>query len=71
MRYLRSVVGKTRRDRVRNSIIRIGLNIEPLMARIKYFQLRWFGHIQKMQEGRYPKQALEARSQGRRPKGRR
>jgi hypothetical protein len=52
MWYLRSVVGKTRRDRMRNTTIRIGLNVEPLVARIKHFQLRWFGHIQRMQEGR-------------------
>jgi hypothetical protein len=37
----------------------------------KYFQLRWFGHIQRMHEGRHPKHALEARSDGRRPQGRR
>jgi hypothetical protein len=71
MRYPRSVAGKTRRDRMRNSTRRMGLNIEPLVARIKYVQLRWFGHIQRMQEGRCPKEALEARSEGRRPKGRR
>jgi hypothetical protein len=69
MRYLRSVAGKTRRDRMRNSTVRVGLNTEPVVARVRYFQLRRFGHIQRMQEGRYPKQALEARSEGRRPKG--
>jgi hypothetical protein len=41
MRYLRSVAGKTRRDRMRNSTIGIVLIIEPLVARIKCFQLRW------------------------------
>jgi hypothetical protein len=71
MRYLRSVVRKTRRNRMKNNAIRIGMNTQPLLARIKYFQLRWFGHIHRMQEGRYPTQALEARSEGRRPKGRR
>jgi hypothetical protein len=55
MRYLRSVVGDTRRDRMRNSTIRIGLNVEPLVARIKCFQLRWFGHVRRIQKGRYPK----------------
>jgi hypothetical protein len=69
MCYLRSVVRKTHRDRMRNNTTRISLNIEPLVARIKYFQLRWFCHIQRMQEGRHPKQALEARSEGRWPKG--
>jgi hypothetical protein len=53
---------------MRKNTIRIGLNIEPLVARIKYFQLRWFGQIQRMQEGRYPKQAREAGSEGRWPK---
>jgi hypothetical protein len=63
MCYLRSVVGKNEMNRMRNNTTRNALNIEPIVARIKYFQLRWFGHIRRMQEGRYPKQAVEARSE--------
>jgi hypothetical protein len=35
MRHLRNVVGKTRRGKIRNRTIRMGLNTEPLVARIK------------------------------------
>uniref|UniRef100_A0A146KQ35 RNA-directed DNA polymerase from mobile element jockey n=1 Tax=Lygus hesperus TaxID=30085 RepID=A0A146KQ35_LYGHE len=71
MRYLRRVVGATRRDRIRNTTIRSSLNLEPLSGRVRRHQLSWFGHVQRMPEARYPRMALEARSEGSRPRGRR
>uniref|UniRef100_A0A8D8VZC5 Uncharacterized protein n=1 Tax=Cacopsylla melanoneura TaxID=428564 RepID=A0A8D8VZC5_9HEMI len=54
MRYLRRVEGKTRRDKIRNTIIRSSLNIEPMQTFIQEAQLRWFGHMMRMPDHRYP-----------------
>ena len=70
MRYLRRIEGVTLFNKVRSSEIRKSLNIEPLLLRIERSQLRWFGHVSRMPQERLPKQALLAKSNGRRPVGR-
>lgn len=70
MRYLRRVVGKTRRDRVRNRSIRDDLELAPLVEDIKIKQLQWYGHLVRMSNERYPKKIFEMRCDGRRDRGR-
>ena len=70
MKPLRRIVGKTRRDRIRNDRIREELQQEPIVKRIEDQQLSWFGHVCRMEESRKTKQFAEARTQGRRPIGR-
>ena len=65
MKYLRKCIGKTRRDKIRNT-----LNQEPAIKRIETNALRWFGHINRMDESRKPKQIWEARVEGSRGRGR-
>ena len=48
MRFLRGISGVTRLEKVRNSEIRKGLNVEPLLLRIEKSQLHWFGHVVRM-----------------------
>jgi hypothetical protein len=48
MRFLRKVVGKTRRDEVRNETIRRNLGVPPLQIEIEESQLRWAGHVLRM-----------------------
>ena len=57
-------------NKMRSFEIRKPLNIEPLLLRIKRFELRWFGHVSRMPLERLPKQALLAKANGRRPVGR-
>ena len=45
MRFLRSTVGKTRRDRIRNTDIREMLGVEKLSDRKGRTRLRWYGHM--------------------------
>ncbi|KAK0140494.1 putative uncharacterized transposon-derived protein F52C9.6 [Merluccius polli] len=54
--FLRRVAGFSLRDRVRSSVIREELGLEPLLLCLERSQLRWFGHL--------------ARPVGRRPRGR-
>ena len=63
-------IGKTRRDRIRNCQIRNTLNQEPAIKRIETNALRWFGHINRMDKSRKPKQIWEAWVEGRSGRGR-
>jgi len=49
-----------RKERIRNVTIRqqIGLE-EPIIKEIEQNQLTWYGHVQRMAEGRLPKIALK------------
>ncbi|KAJ8011838.1 hypothetical protein DPEC_G00062440 [Dallia pectoralis] len=70
MGFLRKVAGLSLRDRVRSSIIREELGVEPLLLCIERSQLRWFGHLVRMPPGRLPREVFQARPAGRRPRGR-
>jgi hypothetical protein len=67
MKYLRRVVGKTRKDKIRNEIIRMNLGTQPLQNKMEQAQLRWFEHLNRMDE-----KVWEARTEGlgmKRPRG--
>ncbi|XP_048870381.1 uncharacterized protein LOC125742436 [Brienomyrus brachyistius] len=49
MRFLRRVSGLSLRDRVRCSDIRESLRVEPLLLHVERSQLRWFGHLARME----------------------
>uniref|UniRef100_A0A3B5Q8Y2 Reverse transcriptase domain-containing protein n=1 Tax=Xiphophorus maculatus TaxID=8083 RepID=A0A3B5Q8Y2_XIPMA len=70
MGFLRRVAGLSLRDRVRSSVIREGLRVEPLLLHIERSQLRWLGHLVRMPPGRLPGEVFRARPTGRRPRGR-
>ena len=70
MRFLRRVAGFSLRDRVRSSVIREGLGVEPLLLRVERSQLRWFGHLSRMPAGRLPREVYQACPTGSRPRGR-
>ena len=70
MSFLRRVAGFSLRDRVRSSVIRQGLGVEPLLLRIERSQLRWLGHLTRMPPGRLPGEVFRACPTGRRPRGR-
>ncbi|KAI3360537.1 hypothetical protein L3Q82_002275 [Scortum barcoo] len=52
MSFLRRVAGRSLRDRVRSSVTREELGVEPLLLRIERSQLRWLGHLFRMPPGR-------------------
>jgi hypothetical protein len=56
MRYLRKGKGKTRSDRIRNSQIRVILNQEPVTKMVDGRELRWFGHLMRIDSNRKPRQ---------------
>ncbi|KAI3366586.1 hypothetical protein L3Q82_009202 [Scortum barcoo] len=48
------VAGRSLRDRVRSSVTREELGVEPLLLHIERSQLRWLGHLFRMPPGRPP-----------------
>ncbi|KAI5725714.1 hypothetical protein M8J77_019224 [Diaphorina citri] len=70
MKFLRSILGKTRRDRIRNDEIRRTIGVEKLQERIEHQRLRSFGHMKRMENNRLPKKFYEYQPEGKRPKGR-
>ena len=47
MWMLRWFCGHTRRDRVRNEVIRDRVRVAPIEEKLTQYRLRWFGHIQR------------------------
>ncbi|KAI8572176.1 hypothetical protein RHMOL_Rhmol01G0177900 [Rhododendron molle] len=45
MRMLRWMCGKTRRDRIRNEIVREMVGVAPIEEKLSENRLRWFGHV--------------------------
>ena len=46
----------SRKDKIRNTIIKQKMNVATsLLDDIKTKQLHWYGHVQRMEEGRLPK----------------
>ena len=70
MSFLRRVAGLSLRDRVRSSVIREELGVDPLLLRVEKSQMRWLGHLVRMPPGRLPGEVFRARPTGRRPRGR-
>ncbi|XP_054621698.1 uncharacterized protein vopp1b isoform X1 [Dunckerocampus dactyliophorus] len=70
MSFLRRVAGLSLRDRVRSTVIRERLRVEPLLLRIERSQMRWLGHLVRMPPGRLPGEVFRASPTGKRPRGR-
>ena len=70
MRVLRLILGITLRDRIRNEVVREKLEVESILDFIERCQLRWYGHVMRMEETRYPKKYLDWQPSGKRPRGR-
>ena len=71
MKCLRSLVGASRMDRVRNEEVRRRAGIErKLTSRADQRVLRWFGHLERMDEYRMARKVLISEVSGGRVRGR-
>jgi hypothetical protein len=70
MKFLRGILGKTRRDKIRNNDIREQLKVDDIKHDMKRKRLKWYGHAMRMADERIPKKMLEMKLRGRRPRGR-
>ena len=70
MRFLRSVKGYTRLDKIRSEVIRKELEISGIQdVRSKHKQ-NWINHLERTDNTRLPKHALSCKPRGRRDRGR-
>ena len=70
MYFLRSVKENTRLDKIRSEVIRKELKISGIQeVRSKYKQ-NWINHLERMDNTRLPKHALNYKPRGRRDRGR-
>jgi len=70
MRFVRSVTGYTRLDKIRSEVIRKELEISAIQdVRLKYKQ-NWISHLERTDNTRLPKHALNYKPRGRRDRGR-
>lgn len=71
MNCLRSMVGVTRMDRIRNEEVRRRTGVvRELSSRVDQRVLRWFGHMERMSEERLVKKVMNSEVIGRRARGR-
>ena len=56
MKCYRRIIGKTRRDRIMNERIWEGLKQKSVYEILQKRQLKWFGHVVRMDERRKPRQ---------------
>jgi hypothetical protein len=70
MRFLRSVTGYTRLDKIRSEVIMKELEISGIQdVRLKYKE-NWINHFERMDNTRILKHALNYKPRGRRDRGR-
>ena len=71
MKCLRSTTGVSRLDRVRNEVLRARTGVRrELAARVDMNVLRWFGHVDRMDNERLLKKVMNAEIDGRSARGR-
>ena len=67
MRMLRRIKGVTLRDRVKSVDIRKELGVSGIQEKVR---LRWYGHMQRMEENNEVRAVVDRRVPGKRPRGR-
>ena len=70
MRMLRWLTGVTRADRKTNAEVRAMLDIVPIEEVMRRRRLRWYGHVERMNDEEWVKRVRDLKVEGKRPRGR-
>jgi hypothetical protein len=69
MRFLKSVKGYTRLDKIRSKVIIKELEISGIQDVTAKYKQNWINHIERMDNTRHPKHALNHKPRGRSDRG--
>jgi hypothetical protein len=69
MRFVRSVKGYTRLYKIRSQVIRKELEISGIQHEKSKYKQNWINHLERMDNNRLPKHALNYKPRGRRGRG--
>ena len=70
MRMLGRIKGVTLRNRVKSVDIRKELGVSSIQEKVREMRLRWYGHMQRMEENNEVRAVGDMRVPGKRPRGR-
>ena len=70
MRMLRWMSGVTRKDRIKNEVIRGTVKVTSVSKKKQEGRLRWYGHVVRREEGSCERQIMDMEVGGRRKRGR-
>ena len=59
MKFLRSMLGKTRRDRIQNTKVSEILKLNKIQVELEDSKIRSYRHVKRMNTESVPRQALE------------
>ena len=71
MRMLRRMKGVTLRDKVKSVDIRKEVGVNSIQDNVREMRLRWYGHVQRMEENDEVRAVVDMVVPGKRPRGRR
>ena len=69
MRMLRRIKGVTLRDKVKSVVIRKELGVTSIQEKVRDMRLRWYGHMQRMEENNEVRAVGDMIVPGKRPRG--
>ncbi|XP_076056583.1 uncharacterized protein LOC143034426 [Oratosquilla oratoria] len=69
MKALGAIRRCSRLDHMRNKTIIDELDLDSMLDNVERAQLRWYGHVKRMEPERYPRRYYEWRPAGKRPVG--
>ena len=65
-----SIKGVTLRDKVKSVDIRKELGVTSIQEKVREMRLRWYGHMQKIEENKEVRAVVDMKVPGKRPRGR-